>query len=210
MSKLNDYSGKKIGLLTVVKRAGSNHQREAMWLCKCECGNETVIKGSDARTGHIKSCGCWRRQNSKNMLTKHGQRHTRLYHIWCGMKTRCNNPKDIGYNLYGGRGIRVCEEWSQDFMSFYRWANENGYTDKMTIDRIDANGNYCPENCRWETQKAQQNNRRNNHVISYNGETHNLAEWAEITNIKAGTIYNRLKRGWTVERALTTKASGEE
>lgn len=205
MSKLIDYSGQKIGRLTVVARAGSNQQREAMWLCKCECGSETIIRGSDVRTGHIKSCGCWKRESSKKLLTKHGKRNTRLYHIWCGMKTRCNNPNDIGYNLYGGRGIKVCDEWSQDFMAFYQWATENGYTDKMTIDRIDADGNYCPENCRWTTQKAQQNNRRNNHIIAFNGETRTVTEWAEITNIKSTTIYNRLKRGWTIEKALTTK-----
>lgn len=205
MSKLIDYSGKKIGRLTVVARVGSNRQREAMWLCNCECGNETIIRGSDARTGHIKSCGCWKRENSRKMLTKHGQRRTRLYHTWCNMKRRCNNPNDIGYNLYGGRGIKVCEEWSQDFAAFHRWAYENGYTERKTIDRIDPDGDYCPENCRWASQKEQQNNRRNNHTLSHNGETHNIAEWAEMTNIKAGTISGRIKRGWTVERALTTK-----
>ena len=104
----------------------------------------------------------------------------------------------------------MCEEWSQDFMVFHKWANENGYTDEMTIDRIDADGNYCPENCRWVTQKAQQNNRRNNHVILYNGESHTITEWAEITSIKSATIYDRLKRGWTAEAALTTKVGGEE
>ena len=210
VGKVIDYAGKKIGRLTVVARAGTNRQREAMWLCKCECGNETIIRGSDVRTGHTKSCGCLKLENSKKMLTKHGKRHTRLYHIWCGMKTRCNNPKDIGYSLYGGRGIKVCEEWSQDFVTFHKWATENGYTDEMTIDRIDADGNYCPENCRWVTQKAQQNNRRNNHFILYNGETHTITEWAEITNIKPATIYDRLKRGWAVELALTAKASREE
>lgn len=205
MGKFIDLSGQKIGRLTVIARVGTSRQREALWLCKCECGNEIIIRGSDVRTRHTISCGCWKRENAKDMLTKHGKRNTRLYHIWSGMKDRCNNPRNIGYNLYGGRGIKVCEEWSQDFMAFYQWASENGYTDKMTIDRIDANGNYCPENCRWETQKAQQNNRRNNHVISFNGGTHTLTEWAEITGIKCSTIYARLKRGWTIERALTTK-----
>lgn len=205
MGKFIDLSGQKIGRLTVIARVGTSRQREALWLCKCECGNEIIIRGSDVRTRHTISCGCWKRETAKEMLTKHGKRNTRLYHIWSGMKDRCNNPRNIGYNLYGGRGIKVCEEWSQDFMAFYQWASENGYTDKMTIDRIDANGNYYPENCRWETQKAQQNNRRNNHVISFNGGTHTLTEWAEITGIKSSTIYGRLKRGWTIERALTTK-----
>lgn len=134
---------------------------------------------------------------------KHGMRHTRIYIIWRAMRQRCNNPHTINYKNYGGKGVRVCDEWNNDFMSFYNWSVENGYNDTLTIDRINASGNYEPSNCRWITQKEQQNNRTNNHRILFNGELHTMAEWSDITGIKKATIGARLKKGWSVERALT-------
>ena len=121
------------------------------------------------------------------------RRNERLYTIWRAMRERCRREANIGYSKYGGRGITVCDEW-QDYEAFKRWAYENGYQDVLSIDRIDVDGNYCPENCRWATMKEQANNKRNNHVVTYKGETHTVAEWAEITGISYRTIISRLNR----------------
>lgn len=131
---------------------------------------------------------------------KHHLRYTRLYRIWRHVKDRCLYPKSHAWNAYGGRGIRICDEWL-NIVTFYNWAINNGYQDNLTIDRINHNGNYEPNNCRWITIKEQQRNKRNNHFITYNNETHCIGEWEEITNLP---IRNRLSKGWTIEKAFTT------
>ena len=128
---------------------------------------------------------------------------TRLYRTWCGMKTRCYNPKDRKFHCYGGKGITICDEWKNSFVSFAEWAVNNGYEEHLTIDRIDVEKGYEASNCRWVDIKTQENNRTNNHWLTYNGETHTLAEWADITGIRRHTIDQRLKYGWSVEKALT-------
>lgn len=133
--------------------------------------------------------------------TIHGMKKTRIYKSWERIKRRCNNPKT--YKNYGGRGIKVCDEWSKDFMAFYEWAMANGYRDDLTIDRIDVNGNYEPNNCRWVTMKEQENNRRNNHHITYNGETHTIAEWGDILNIPYKVLLQRITTyKWSIEKAF--------
>lgn len=134
---------------------------------------------------------------------RHGMRHSRIYNIWRSMGQRCSNPNNNRYSVYGGRGIVVCAEWKY-FIGFYEWSISNGYNDGLTIDRINPNGNYEPNNCRWVTQKVQQNNRNNNRYIEFNGNIHTLGEWSEITGINLGTIWDRLKRGWSIEKTLTT------
>lgn len=141
----------------------------------------------------------------ENNRYKHGQYGSRLYETWQTMKKRCSNPNNRQYHLYGGRGIIVCDEWRNDFQAFYDWAMSHGYADDLTIDRIDVNGNYEPSNCRWATMKEQQNNRRNNHLITYNGETKTLKQWSEKIGIDWGVLYSRLKKGWSIEKSLTTK-----
>lgn len=137
--------------------------------------------------------------------TKHGYSDKeRLYVIWLRMNQRCNSPTDNRYKYYGGRGISVCKDWSFDYALFREWAMVAGYADHLTLDRIDNNGNYCPENCRWVDKKTQANNRSTNRIIKYQGERHTLSEWAEITKISWCTIRARIERGWDVERALTT------
>lgn len=134
---------------------------------------------------------------------KHGMEGTRLYKIWDKMKQRCINPNNPQYKHYGGRGITLCAEWNE-FAAFMVWAEANGYSDNLTIDRIDVDGNYCPINCRWISQRKQNNNKRNNHFLTYNGQTHTIAEWGEITGILPATIQHRISRdGWSVEDALT-------
>lgn len=141
-------------------------------------------------------------------MIKHGDRpkgkKTRLYNIWLHMRERCNNPNFVYFNLYGGRGISVCDEWSHSYKVFKEWALENGYRDDLTLERKDNDGNYCPENCKWATPKEQANNRRSNRSLSFNGEQHNIEEWSKITGKPRTIIDSRLRRGWSVEKTLST------
>lgn len=198
MSKLIDLTGQKFGRLTVIEKYGK--YTPTKWLCKCECGNEYIAIGNNLKRGFTKSCGCLQKEHPNG--TTHNLANTRLYNIWAGIKTRCKNPKSKAYKNYGARGITVCDEWANDFTAFHEWAMANGYQEGLTIDRIDANGNYEPSNCRWLTNAEQQNNRRNNHSITYNGETHTMAEWARILGINYHTLQTRLYRGWTIEKAI--------
>lgn len=141
--------------------------------------------------------------NQYGTFSNHGLRHTRLYNIWSGLKARCNRKSNHDYKLYGARGIRVCDEWN-DFTRFYAWATAHGYSETLTIDRIDTDGDYTPSNCRWVNWKTQANNKRNNHMITFRGKRATLQQWADSVGIKANTLLYRLKRGWSVERALTT------
>lgn len=202
MSKLIDLTGQKFNYLTVEKRLENAIGGISVWLCKCDCGNYTKVRGSNLKNGAVKSCGCLKHIP----YTKtHGMTHTRLYHLWNAMKNRCNNPKVQSYKRYGGRGISVCEQWEKSFISFYEWAINNGYSEDLSIDRIDNNGNYCPENCRWIPLKEQCNNRKTNIVFEYNGEKHNLMQWCKLLDLDYKFIHNRIYRlKWDFERAITT------
>ena len=135
--------------------------------------------------------------------SSHGDSQARLFKIWEGMHERCLREKHPHYKDYGGRGIAVCNEWNE-YVSFKKWAFENGYTDNLTIDRIDQNGNYCPDNCRWATMQEQQNNKRNNHYISLNSEAHTISEWSEMLGINKTTLKERLAHGWSDEATIMT------
>ena len=139
------------------------------------------------------------------MRKTHGKQPARLYRIWANMINRCTNPNADNYPFYGGRGIKVCDEWRMDYISFRDWAFSNGYADNLTLDRIDNDGNYEPTNCRWETHLRQCNNTRRNHWLTFNGESHTISEWARIVGMKADTLERRINaHGWSIERALTT------
>lgn len=160
MSALKDLTGQRFGRRTVISRAGSDRRGCATWLCVCDCGSESVVTGAELRKNHSGSCGCMRRDR----LTVHSKRKTRLYKVWEGMKTRCYNPSHMAYKRYGGRGITVCVEWCNDFQAFYEWAMANGYDEnapigQCTIDRIDNDKGYSPDNCRWVDMKTQRHNR---------------------------------------------------
>lgn len=201
-----DFVGARHGMLQVIRKA--DHGR-SWWVCKCDCGN--VVELQTHRFLEYKSCGCLEKENKKN-LGKHTQTHgmteTRLYSVWCGMKDRCNNPNYKHFDRYGGRGITVCDEWAHSFESFKQWAYENGYDPKLngvdqSIDRINLDGNYCPENCRWTNQTEQVRNRRNAVSLVYMGNTMNPYEFARITGITDKVfIYRRLKKGHSPEKIL--------
>lgn len=197
MSNIIDLTGNKFGKLTVICRKGSNDKGNAMWKCICDCGNVVVVNSNHLRSGNTCSCGCTRGE-------KHGLTNTRIYRIWQAMKNRCYNQNVVHFGDYGGRGITVCEEWKNSFSAFYDWAISNGYSDELTIDRIDFNGNYEPSNCRWVNMKMQNNNTRHNRTITKNGETHSVSEWAEIIGIKPATLYARIfTYNWEIEKALS-------
>lgn len=205
MGKFIDLTGQKFGRLTVKERAENSKQNRARWKCICDCGREVIVEGQHLRSGVTKSCGCYQRECAAKANIKHGGSQTRLYTIWENIKKRCYNKNTEHYSDYGGRGISMCESWKNSFESFKDWALENGYSGNLTIDRIDFNGNYEPSNCRWVTIKEQANNKRNNILLTHNGETKTIAQWAEEVGLKRRTIRARIDQyGWTIEEALFT------
>ena len=181
-------------LLVIGIILGSGGGAEFECKCECSCGKIIHVKNYDLVSGKIWSCGCL-----SDCLTLRP-----LYHKWRTMLRRCNNPKDAGYKNYGGRGIRVCDEW-EDFFVFETWGNLNGYKPGLTIERIDNDGNYCPENCRWATQKEQARNTRRTKNITYKGKTQCLSAWGEDLGIPGNVLSARLCSGWTIDRAFTTE-----
>ena len=177
-----DLTGQKFGRLTVINREENDNRGRARWRCKCECGNIVVVASSSLRSGHTVSCGCYNRDKCIERHTTHGMSNTRLFRIWCGMKERCNNPNNTRYENYGGRGISVYEDW-KDFLKFKEWAEKRGYSDELSIDRIDVNGNYCPDNCRWIPMIEQSNNRTNSVYITINNKRATVADWQRKTGL---------------------------
>lgn len=202
MSKRIDLTGQRFGRLTVESFLYMDKNRHSMWICKCDCGKTKIVQSNNLKSGHTKSCGCL----YEEVNVKHRKHGTRLYRIWRGMVTRTENKGDKRFCDYGGRGIRICEEWRKDFQKFYDWAMSHGYDKNLTIDRIDNDKGYYPDNCRWADRKTQSNNRRYNVRIKYQGEQHTLSQWSEKLGIAEGTLWNRLYlRCWTVEEAFETQ-----
>lgn len=193
----DDLVGRRVNHLVVISREGRDKNRNSLWKCRCDCGKEILVRGFTLRSHDIFSRGC----ENKRCIT-HGESKTKLYHVWQGMKNRCSNSNYHQYYLYGGRGISVCDEW-MDYIVFKEWALSHGYQLGLTLDRINTDGNYCPENCRWVTQKEQQNNKRTNRTIAYNGETHSLMEWCELLQLNYERVSSRLDYGWTFEDAIS-------
>ena len=184
-SKVHDLTGKKFGMLTVVGIADTE-TRKTYWVCRCDCGNMKTVRSDGLLCGAIKSCGCLKKKQDRINLTKHHSHKmsgTRIYSEWQQIKRRCYNKGCARYADCGGRGIKVCDQWKYDFEAFYKWAMENGYKDNLTIDRIDNDGDYCPQNCRWVDQKTQCRNRRSNVNITIGNSTRTMTEWCEIFQI---------------------------
>ena len=196
-----DITGQKFNRLTPIKQVGKG-KGGIKWLCKCDCGNETILSQYLIKSGMVKSCGCLLYENDHTKT--HQLSKTKLYRVWQAIKRRCFNKNCKDYKDYGGRGVTICQEWLNDFMNFYNWAMISGYKEDLSIDRIDVNGNYCPENCRWVSMIVQQNNKRNSKFVTYNNQTHTISDWGRILGIKASILYQRLKKGWSIERAFTT------
>lgn len=204
MSRMKDIEGRRFGSLTVLELHHRGASGRSYWLCDCDCGNRCVVCGTNLVTGHTLSCGCLQRKVLLDRLTTHGQSKTRLYRIWKKMRRRCNIEDDPAYGDYGGRGITVCEEW-EDFPTFKQWADENGYSDKLTIDRINNGMGYSPHNCRWATNSMQANNRRSNRLVTYYGKTQNLKQWAKELGLDYKLVESRIVNlGWSVEDAFNT------
>ena len=200
-----DITGERSGKLIAIRNVGIINGRTT-WLCKCDCGNERLVTQKLFVSNHVKSCGCLKKESARingKKSIKHNDSFSPLYHSWSGMKSRCNNPNDKSYKNYGGRGITVCKEWNDEYLSFRNWAINNGYEKGLTIDRIDVNGNYEPSNCRWSTIKQQENNRRNNRYIEIDGVVHTMTQWAEMYGIPWATFQRRLDAGMSPKLALT-------
>lgn len=214
--------GEKFNRLEVIKTYSKKfkHQHKTYCFCICECGNYTHILTTNLVNNIVKSCGCWRNEQARKTCIrknfKHGKanyNNNRLYRIWSAIKCRCSNSNTPQWNDYGGRGISICNEWKNDYLKFEEWALENGYSDKLSIDRIDVNGNYEPNNCRWATQKTQCRNRRNNRqdtvFITAFGETKSVLEWiidSRCPLISTITLIYRIGAGWNPEKAITQKS----
>jgi hypothetical protein len=199
--------GQKYGKWKVIKRAGKQG-KQPTWLCVCECGNEGIVPSYNLKAGRSTNCGCVRKETLRKMNTTHDHSGSRIHNIWMGMKFRCYNTSGMNYKDYGGRGIEMCEEWKEEFTSFYEWSIENGYNDDLTIDRKNNDLGYTPSNCHWTDRKKQANNQRKNHYIKYMGEVKTLAEWCEQLNLNYSTIKRRIYRGWDVEKAFSTPIKG--
>lgn len=192
--------------LTVIEKTSQRKYGKVLWKCICSCGKEKLVNTSQLLNGSIKSCGCMHNEIMQNMINvgknnkKHGQSFSRIYNIWAGMKSRCSNPKTKFYHRYGGRGITVCVKWANSFEIFKDWALKHGYAENLSLDRIDNDGKYSPDNCRWVTQREQANNKE----CTYHYQGKSLADWAKELNIKHRTLRGRLERGWSWEETVTT------
>ena len=175
---IEDLTNNIFGKLHPITLEGINKYRQAVWLCQCECGNFKIARAIDLKNGKIKSCGCLKQKSEQISYKK-------LYAVWQSMKQRCLNKKNKDYKNYGGRGIKICQEWLDNFMNFYNWAINSGYKENvgLSIDRINVNEGYCPDNCRWTDNKNQARNRRTNRKITYKGETHCVSEWLSLLGL---------------------------
>lgn len=203
MGKSINLIGKRFGRLVVIEEAGRDKFGEVQWLCRCDCGNSKTSSGSRLRKGKCTSCGCYQKEAIVRAKKKHGMFGTRIYNIWSSMLQRCTNPNNAKFKNYGGRGISVCDDWSNSFEAFYEWSMSNGYADNLTIDRIDVNGNYEPSNCRWIGMIDQENNRTNNVLITIGGVTKTRTEWCRINGIRPQTACQRIRYGWNEIDAVT-------
>lgn len=208
MGKFKDLTGQQFGRLVVIHLeddyVSPSGYRKKRWMCHCDCGKDVIVWAGNLISGHTQSCGCQHLEKIASGNTKHGIRYSRIYSIWCGIIARCENPKSEYYDKYGGRGIKICEDWRNNPLAFYEWSVANGYSDDLSIDRKDNDGNYEPSNCRWSNRIEQANNTSRNHYITYGNKTLTISQWAREIGLNSKTIADRLALGWEAELALTT------
>lgn len=199
-----DISGQRFGMLVVLYFSHMSQSGQSMWMCRCDCGIEKPMQIGNAKFRGSSSCGCRRTEMLSNgmMRRTHGQHDTTEYHVYCSMRQRCTNKLNAAYSDYGGRGITICERWLESFENFFEDMGKR--PSGTSLDRIDNNLGYSPDNCRWASKDQQANNTRANRMIEFCGETMTMAQWASRRNVPIQTLFNRLLLGWTVERALTT------
>lgn len=203
MSKRTDVEslvGARFGMWCIVDLAKSNNNK-TMVRCVCDCGTYKDVNLQNILRGLSTGCGCRAREENRKKMTTHGETSTKLHGVWTTMKNRCNNPNVKSYKDYGGRGIKVCSEW-ESFESFSAWAKANGYEEGLELNRLDNDGDYSPQNCRWDTKVVNMNNTRRTKRYIYNGKEYTVRELADISGLKPHLIYSRLKRGWSAEDAI--------
>lgn len=204
MGRFHNLTGQRFARLTVIERAAdkvTGSKPKVMWRCRCDCGKEVTVWSSSLVQGTTVSCGC--------KTKKHGFSHKeRLYETWRNMRRRCFDPKNKRYAQYGGRGITVCLEWN-DYTAFRKWAMSSGYRDDLSIDRIDVDGNYCPENCRWADAQVQANNVSRNRILSYGGKSMTMAQWARELGVTYGALNHRVQKGQSMEEIVRAYKGGE-
>lgn len=208
-NKVKDLTGLKAGKLTAIKRCGTSKEGRAVWLCRCDCGNEveriSTIMSAAIKNGKYSHCGC-SPANQSHGLSK--EKH--LYWVWASIVQRCENPKNKDYPNYGGRGITICEEWRSNFGVFHKWAKSSGYTRGLTIERIDVDQGYNQINCDWTENERQSLNCRRSIMLEHDGKIRHLSDWAREHNINYKTLRGRIfSYGWSIEKALTTRPRGE-
>lgn len=202
-----DLRGQRFGRLVAIQNTGRKTKSgNFIWICQCDCGKQTEANTGALKTGQKISCGCYKVDRMSQLNKTHGGRNERLYLVWMDMRRRCNDKKDIQFSNYGARGISVCKEW-EDYANFRKWAEESGYNQdakvgKCTLDRIDTNKGYSPDNCRWVDMKVQNNNRRNNLLLTYNGKTQTAAQWERELGLYKGSVSRHIRLGWSIERTL--------
>lgn len=210
MKKINVPKGTRFGRWTILEEASPIYisgKPRRRYKCQCDCGNIGIVRLECLRNGHSTSCGCLHKQRVSDTFKTHGMsdngNFTPLYDTWRNMKKRCNNPNTTEYNRYGGRGIKICKEWATDFQRFYDWAISNGYKEGLTIDRINNDGNYEPDNCRFVTMKVQGNNNSHNHYIEYNGTEYTLSTLSDALHIPYNIVRYRISHcGYNVEQLI--------
>ncbi len=222
MGKFIDLTGHRYGRFTVVELVEPHitpkGKIRTQWKCLCDCGAERIVATCNLRNGTSRSCGCLSRELARKRLTKHGLAGTKIYYVWQKMCQGCFSPNSREYKYYGARGITVCDEWCNNFQAFYDWAIESGYKEeispnginKWTIERIDNDGNFEPDNCCWATMEAQANNKQTNHLVTFQGKTQTISRIAKQQNINPQLIYDRLKKDWEPEKAITTPPAPPE
>lgn len=208
MSIKIDLTGQRYGKLTVIGIAVDEVGKKKKWLCLCDCGKEAIISSSNLRSGHTKSCIKCGHDEVRSQQLKHGYSNTHIYYVWNTMLSRCERPNAKSYFDYGGRGIKVCAEW-HDAATFISWALENGYATGMEIDRIDVDGDYCPQNCRFIPRLENANNKTNNKLIEYNGEIKTLADWSRYFCVNYKNLSRNLKKGYSLEEAVQREKTGD-